>query len=88
MEQGKCGVEHAILPEKGIVVAGECIIGADSHTSVSYTHLDVYKRQSYDITIDGKYIYYLAKNDEQYALKRMTITGENIETPVSYTHLR
>ena len=35
---------------------------------------------SYDITIDGKYIYYLAKNDEQYALKRMTITGENIET--------
>lgn len=32
MEQGKCGVEHAILPEMGIVVAGECIIGADSHT--------------------------------------------------------
>ncbi len=32
MEQGKCGVEHAILPEKGIVVAGEAIIGADSHT--------------------------------------------------------
>ena len=32
MEQGKCGVEHAILPEMGIVVAGEVIIGADSHT--------------------------------------------------------
>lgn len=32
MEQGKCGVEHAILPEKGIVAAGECIVGADSHT--------------------------------------------------------
>ena len=30
--QEKCGVEHAILPEYGIVVAGECIIGADSHT--------------------------------------------------------
>lgn len=30
--QGKCGVEHAILPEYGIVVAGDCIIGADSHT--------------------------------------------------------
>ena len=30
--QGKCGVEHAILPEYGIVVAGECIMGADSHT--------------------------------------------------------
>lgn len=32
MEQGKCGVEHAILPEMGLVVAGEAIIGADSHT--------------------------------------------------------
>lgn len=32
MEQGKCGVEHAILPERGIVAAGECIVGADSHT--------------------------------------------------------
>ena len=31
-EQGKSGVEHAILPEFGVVVAGECIIGADSHT--------------------------------------------------------
>ena len=26
------GVEHALLPEKGIVTAGDCIIGADSHT--------------------------------------------------------
>ena len=32
MVQGKCGVEHGILPERGIVTAGECIIGADSHT--------------------------------------------------------
>lgn len=32
MEQGKCGVEHAILPESGIVVAGDTVIGADSHT--------------------------------------------------------
>ncbi|MDO5354463.1 3-isopropylmalate dehydratase large subunit [Catenibacterium sp.] len=31
MEQGKCGVEHAILPESGIVVAGDAVIGADSH---------------------------------------------------------
>ncbi len=31
-EVGQMGIEHAILPEKGIVVAGECIIGADSHT--------------------------------------------------------
>ena len=26
------GIEHALLPEKGIVASGECIIGADSHT--------------------------------------------------------
>ena len=32
MEQGKCGVEHAILPESGIVLAGDAVIGADSHT--------------------------------------------------------
>lgn len=32
MVQGKCGVEHAILPERGLVYAGQCIIGADSHT--------------------------------------------------------
>ncbi len=31
-EQGKSGVEHAILPEAVVVAAGECIIGADSHT--------------------------------------------------------
>lgn len=31
-EQGKSGVEHAILPEAGVVASGECIIGADSHT--------------------------------------------------------
>ncbi len=29
---GNMGIEHALLPEKGIVAAGECIIGADSHT--------------------------------------------------------
>ena len=29
---GDMGVEHALLPEKGLVAAGECIIGADSHT--------------------------------------------------------
>lgn len=31
-EIGQMGIEHALLPEKGIVVAGEVIIGADSHT--------------------------------------------------------
>ena len=29
---GKMGVEHALLPEQGVVTAGDCIIGADSHT--------------------------------------------------------
>ena len=29
---GEMGVEHALLPEQGIVTAGDCIIGADSHT--------------------------------------------------------
>lgn len=29
---GNMGVEHALLPEKGLVAAGEVIIGADSHT--------------------------------------------------------
>ena len=29
---GNMGIEHALLPEKGLVAAGECIIGADSHT--------------------------------------------------------
>ena len=29
---GEMGIEHALLPEKGIVASGECIIGADSHT--------------------------------------------------------
>ena len=46
---GRMGVEHALLPEQGIVTAGDCIIGADSHTividldalepTVSYPHL-------------------------------------------------
>ncbi|MFZ7132896.1 MAG: 3-isopropylmalate dehydratase large subunit [Eubacteriales bacterium] len=29
---GEMGIEHCLLPEKGIVVAGDVIIGADSHT--------------------------------------------------------
>lgn len=31
-EVGEMGVEHALLPEKGLVVAGNAMIGADSHT--------------------------------------------------------
>lgn len=29
---GSMGIEHALLPEKGLVAAGEAVIGADSHT--------------------------------------------------------
>ena len=29
---GRMGIEHALLPEQGIVGPGDCIIGADSHT--------------------------------------------------------
>lgn len=31
-EVGQMGVEHALLPEKGLVSAGDVVIGADSHT--------------------------------------------------------
>ena len=31
-EVGEMGIEHALLPEKGLVVAGDAVIGADSHT--------------------------------------------------------
>ncbi len=31
-EIGEMGIEHALLPEKGLVVCGDVVIGADSHT--------------------------------------------------------
>ena len=31
-EIGEMGIEHCLLPEKGLVVAGDIVIGADSHT--------------------------------------------------------
>ncbi|MDK2806534.1 3-isopropylmalate dehydratase large subunit [Thermoanaerobacterium sp. CMT5567-10] len=31
-EVGKMGIEHALLPEKGLVLPGDVVIGADSHT--------------------------------------------------------
>lgn len=31
-EAGRAGIEHALLPELGLVTAGDCVIGADSHT--------------------------------------------------------
>lgn len=31
-EVGQMGIEHALLPEQGLTVAGDLIIGADSHT--------------------------------------------------------
>ncbi len=29
---GEAGIEHALLPEKGLVAPGDCVVGADSHT--------------------------------------------------------
>ena len=34
-ELGQVGIEHALLPEKGLVLPGQLIIGADSHTPTS-----------------------------------------------------
>ncbi len=31
-EVGRVGIEHALLPEQGLVTAGDVVIGADSHT--------------------------------------------------------
>lgn len=31
-EIGEMGIEHALLPEKGLVVPGDAVVGADSHT--------------------------------------------------------
>jgi len=31
-EVGRVGIEHALLPEQGVVVSGDVVIGADSHT--------------------------------------------------------
>jgi 3-isopropylmalate/(R)-2-methylmalate dehydratase large subunit len=31
-EVGRVGIEHALLPEKGLVIPGDLVIGADSHT--------------------------------------------------------
>jgi len=31
-EVGRMGIEHALVPEQGLVTAGDCVIGADSHT--------------------------------------------------------
>ena len=35
---GRMGIEHALLPEEGLVGPGDCIIGADSHT-LSLIHI-------------------------------------------------
>ena len=34
-EVGKMGIEHALLPEKGLVLPGDVLVGADSHTPTS-----------------------------------------------------
>ncbi len=34
-EVGKMGIEHALLPEQGLVLPGDVVVGADSHTPTS-----------------------------------------------------
>ena len=31
-EVGRMGIEHALLPEQGLVLPGDVVVGADSHT--------------------------------------------------------
>jgi len=32
-EVGEMGIEHALLPEQGLVLPGDLVVGADSHTT-------------------------------------------------------
>ena len=48
-EVGEMGIEHALLPEKGLTVAGDVVIGADSHT-VPMVHL-VLSRPVWEVRI-------------------------------------
>jgi len=34
-EVGKMGIEHVLLPEKGLILPGDVVVGADSHTDTS-----------------------------------------------------
>ena len=34
-EIGKMGIEHVLLPEKGLILPGDVVVGADSHTDTS-----------------------------------------------------
>ena len=59
---GNVGIEHALLPEKGLVVPSDCVIGADSHTctygalgafSTGVGSTDMALYQSMEFTGDG-----------------------------------
>ena len=52
---GQMGIEHALLPEKGLVAAGDVVIGADSHTC-TYGALGAFSTGvgSTDMWISGK----------------------------------
>ena len=41
------GIEHALLPEKGLVVAGDVVIGADSHLYLWCTGSFFYRGREY-----------------------------------------
>jgi len=42
-EIGEAGIEHTLLPEKGLVLPGDVIMGADSHTC-TYGALGAFQR--------------------------------------------
>src|SRR3989304_3703917 len=60
-EVGEVGVEHALLPEQGVVVPGDVVIGADSHTC-TYGALGAFATMADRLTIANMAIEAGAKN--------------------------
>ena len=51
---GEMGIEHALLPEKGLVVAGDAVIGADSHTC-TYGALGAFSTGIKNLSMDDRF---------------------------------
>ena len=50
-EVGRMGIEHALIPEKGLAVPGDVIIGADSHTCTYGLLVHFYRIGSTDMAV-------------------------------------
>ena len=59
-DAGQMGIEHALLPEKGLVTAGDVVIGADSHTC-TYGALGAFSTIKFNLT--GKLNKYVSGKD-------------------------